>query len=1182
MTLHQPGSLTRIHAAAAILAVLLARSDIVHPGRVHIQGGGIQTVGISAIFHLVHGFIIVDAQSGTHSLQQAIHLHRSFVDTIIFVILVVGHAANNHAAAVFHIFCHHFQELRLKDRHGIAIFSLLCGSRHHQQIAVCQQFRSDFLGFHMYQGVHTCSHAGHVIDLSGIITGNIVVGMGAVHHDTVDHISGHDHQLQRGGVTALLRAQHTHHRSGDLMQAAGLEGIVKFAEGRAGVGHGGDVLFGVDHFTGGLIGENDRADKQGLSLVVIQLHGEMLLILGKGHGLFRLQSGNAHSFHLTHPHRSSYGNVSVSLGDAQIVVVVFRRHSKVHGAFRSLQSFLRNAQAAVDDDFHLANNAVGGVGQIHGNAQFLTHILCGDDRAHQLSVQGVVDMQVVILGGINTVVAQGIIDTLSGQIVRQGHSTGGVGIAPHTSVVILVVGGSYMPALIQSTGIIFIRGEIAAGADGAGAVAHFHQSDQIIIDLAVVAKVGEIAESGAGVVELAEGFRHGCQGSIVILDGGGVLGIITLSTALPAGGIEGIHMAQAVGPGHFITVNANKSAVGHAVSSLMALLPLHAGSAVDADHAGVGIVKGIGVVSNSQEVQILCLVGIAEGFLHMARTVGNGGVGMELTEVDIIALGSPLGVSMGDHSTVVKAGLLGIGTDAESAKALFQIQRLGVFLISTKHQAVLGGGIVDGCALSAGVQADGQAVPGDVNTGTAYGQGHALHSTCTVILSGHSGRSHTLTGSLDFQTHGQITDDRLVAFIVSLPLAAIDAVGDFCTLGGAAHGQGHTLLLGKLAAGIHGDKAHSAFLHNGACSDGNVGQLQVAAGLGRTVGFQTQVYLFLIFCQSRQFEGVAVKFLTRSQGTIAQVKEGFAVSRPADPIGLVRSCLGLCLEGHRHIAPTQGGEGHFHQVSFRCAHIATQVALGIGSGALSVGNNGEGSSFVGIFQTGEQFAGNLRQRSQFLREAAFPQGNAAADILDSFMALHHRGKLQSKHAGSIVGDPVITTPVALLLVVLHIAAPDRVLQIDQAITCGLGTPLVVDLVQCQAGKLRTHGQFLAIMGDGQGTIGVILHRPDIVIIIAGESIARHGHRGGHIIVATVGGRQSHIIGRGPNHIIAIRDQFIGSLCLGCGHKSHHQHSNQQNRQQPSKHSVTHLHLLLNLTCTQAKFSQIHYNINRQI
>ena len=198
------------------------------------------------------------------------------------------------------------------------------------------------------------------------------------------------------------------------------------------------------------------------------------------------------------------------------------------------------------------------------------------------------------------------------------------------------------------------------------------------------------------------------------------------------------------------------------------------------------------------------------------------------------------------------------------------------------------------------------------------------------------------------------------------------------------------------------------------------------------------------------------------------------------------------------------------------------------------------------------------------------------------MALHHRGKLQSKHAGSIVGDPVITTPVALLLVVLHIAAPDRVLQIDQAIACGLGTPLVMDFVQCQAGELRTHGQFLAIMGDGQGTVGVILHRPDIIVIIAGEGIARHGHRGGHIIVAAVGGRQSHIIGRGPDNIIAVRDQFIGSLCLGCGHKSHHQHSNQQNRQQPSKHSVTHLHLLLNLTCTQAKFSQIHYNINRQI
>ena len=131
-----------------------------------------------------------------------------------------------------------------------------------------------------------------------------------------------------------------------------------------------------------------------------------------------------------------------------------------------------------------------------------------------------------------------------------------------------------MPALIQRAGVILVGGEVAGGADGTFAVAHLDQGDQSIIGIGVVGKVGEIAERGAGMVELADGLGHGGQSGIVVLQSGGLGLVVRLGTALPAGGIEGVHVAQTVGPGHLEAIQANEVLVGHIGGSLMAQLPL--------------------------------------------------------------------------------------------------------------------------------------------------------------------------------------------------------------------------------------------------------------------------------------------------------------------------------------------------------------------------------------------------------------------------------------------------------------------------------------------------------------------------------------------------------------------------------------------------------------------------------
>ena len=133
-------------------------------------------------------------------------------------------------------------------------------------------------------------------------------------------------------------------------------------------------------------------------------------------------------------------------------------------------------------------------------------------------------------------------------------------------MVILVVGGGYMPALIQSHGVVLIAGIVAAGADLALAVADLHQEDTAVNQGVIVREVSKGTEGGAGMVELAQAVHalrlaeqrvvclHACVFGLVV-QGGVVAGD-------DAGGIEGIDVAGAAGPGHFKAGNGNHIRLG--------------------------------------------------------------------------------------------------------------------------------------------------------------------------------------------------------------------------------------------------------------------------------------------------------------------------------------------------------------------------------------------------------------------------------------------------------------------------------------------------------------------------------------------------------------------------------------------------------------------------------------------
>ena len=135
-------------------------------------------------------------------------------------------------------------------------------------------------------------------------------------------------------------------------------------------------------------------------------------------------------------------------------------------------------------------------------------------------------------------------------------------------------------------------------------------------------------------VELAHPFRRCRQGLQIALQSVHPL----LVPGLPAGGSEGINMSdsQILRPGHFIAENAHKRLIRHGLRGSLARGPFLADGCAICVHGTLpGIVKGVAVIRHREEVQVLHLFGIGEGFCHISLAVGNIGMGMQLAEIEI-------------------------------------------------------------------------------------------------------------------------------------------------------------------------------------------------------------------------------------------------------------------------------------------------------------------------------------------------------------------------------------------------------------------------------------------------------------------------------------------------------------------------------------------------------------------
>ena len=89
-------------------------------------------------------------------------------------------------------------------------------------------------------------------------------------------------------------------------------------------------------------------------------------------------------------------------------------------------------------------------------------------------------------------------------------------------------------------------------------------------------------------------------------------------------------------PCHLKAEKPHKIPVGHGSGRLLPSRPVSADvRAIRVDGAHISVVKGIAVVGHGEKVQTIHLRRILERFLHAPGAVGNIGVGVELTEVQI-------------------------------------------------------------------------------------------------------------------------------------------------------------------------------------------------------------------------------------------------------------------------------------------------------------------------------------------------------------------------------------------------------------------------------------------------------------------------------------------------------------------------------------------------------------------
>ena len=555
----------------------------------------------------------------------------------------------------------------------------------------------------------------------GVVAGDVEVLMAVVQAD-VGHLAG-----RIGGLVDLLGVGVV--LSLELKGKAGLDliGVLGLGiGGRRREGHG--ELLGAAGCHGLLLGllGNDLA--LGLDLVALEGHGLGLGAVGEGGEDVLLDALGGHGgvgldvdvrgYGFLGPDRGGHGDVAVTLDDLDVVVGVGVLQLELELRRAAADSLAVQGLASLADHIEIAE-LVAGIrivqGDLNRDLLGLVILVHRGDIAELVpgvaDLELVVDLQVLVLGGVDASGIQCAVDADLGEVVGQNDVTAGVGVAEVALVVVLVVGGGQVPAHTQGLVVLGIGGEVAGAADLAFAVADLHEV-QLVVTLGSVAhEVAEGAEGGAGVVELGDhghrvavlverdvlggvdagdlgGFAHALDLEAARLHLGGVLGI-----AVGLGlGLAGLIQAL-VGKADLLVVGEHAGVVGLVVEHRV----VSRQGAVGVEGVGVAGAAGPGhlIAVHAQEVlvQLVVVVGGDSGLLPLGHGAGRvhgqrieivvGGVGGGLRGVEVVGV-------VGDEDVVQIRDLVGmlIGL-LQGAGAVGILRGVGVDLAVVQGLAAL-------------------------------------------------------------------------------------------------------------------------------------------------------------------------------------------------------------------------------------------------------------------------------------------------------------------------------------------------------------------------------------------------------------------------------------------------------------------------------------------------------------
>ena len=482
-----------------------------------------------------------------------------------------------------------------------------------------------------------------------IVACNVFVVVRGVNAD-VDKLACVKH-IERDvlGEGVLLAVLLDHSRDPDGHDAGLGRGILEFHILRAACSQRDGIRHGADGFAADGIG--DGLDGSGLCLTVEERGGDGQFFVGDRGRRAAFSLGNAKLERFADPDRRGHGQIAVALGDTDKVIGVLRRQFHADGALGEICGTVPGIGdlAGVDDQLDLGDG-IGAVGIVEGDleVQLLRNV---DDGAHHVAVDRVVQLEVLVLGGVHTARSERFVDAVFGKVVGQDDVAGVVGVAPLALVVILVVGRGDVPALVERHDVLLVAGIIAACADLAFAVADFDHVHTGVNDSIPVTEVNEVAERRARMVELADGIDAFClRQKLVVGLQASILGLVVERRVVAgddAGGVEGVDMAGAAGPRHFKARNGDHAAcifriersdrVLIGLPGLLAVFRCFGHVVERALGVGcAGLVKVVGMVSECDEVDVRAfrqILDIIQCAFQRASAVGILRVGVQLAEV---------------------------------------------------------------------------------------------------------------------------------------------------------------------------------------------------------------------------------------------------------------------------------------------------------------------------------------------------------------------------------------------------------------------------------------------------------------------------------------------------------------------------------------------------------------------